>query len=124
MTKLKADVFNARCKSRDVLDLLAEKWALLLLHSLATGTKRTAELRRHIDGISEKMLIQTLRRLERHGLIKRKAYAEVPPRVDYQLTELGASLSKLVRTLDEWVESNMGSILKAQKDFDARSGEV
>lgn len=118
MTKLKADVFNERCKSRDVLDLLAEKWALLLLHSLAIGPKRTAELHRHVGGISEKMLIQTLRRLQRQGFVRRKAYAEVPPRVEYHLTDLGASLAKVVRALDDWVEINMAVIMKSQKEFD------
>ena len=79
------------------------------------GPKRTAEIRRRVDGISEKMLIQTLRDLERSGFVARGApIAEVPPRVDYRLTTLGASLSKLVRALDDWVEGNFLAIAKAQ----------
>lgn len=119
-TNLKPDVFSSRCRSRDVLDLLAEKWAVLLVHSLSEGPKRTGELHRHVDGISEKMLIQTLRGLERHGFVARRSYAEVPPRVDYRLTPLGRSLSGLVRALDHWVEENFVEILKAQQAFDSQ----
>jgi DNA-binding HxlR family transcriptional regulator len=115
---LKADVFQAQCKSRELLDLLAEKWAVLIVHSLSEGTKRTSDLRRHVDGISEKMLIQTLRNLERHGIVKRRAYPEVPPRVEYALTPLGVELANLVRQLDVWVESHCGVILAAKEAFD------
>lgn len=100
------DVMRADCPARDILVLLAEKWALLVIHALSEGTARPGALRRRIGGISEKMLIQTLRRLEEIGLVTRHAYAEVPPRVDYALTELGWSLSPLVRALDTWVEGN------------------
>lgn len=116
----KADLFSCRCPSRDVLDMLAQKWSLLILHALVEGPMRTAELRRRIDGISEKMLIQTLRELERNGFIARQAYAEVPPRVDYRLTALGNSLSKVVRALDDWVEGNFPAIHRAQQNFDGR----
>ncbi len=117
---LKPDVFKAACRSRLVLDLLGEKWALLILHSLADSSKRTGELRRHIEGISEKMLIQTLRDLERNGFVARTAHAEVPPRVDYCLTPLGRELARLVRNLDRWVERNLFEILDAQQAFDRR----
>ncbi len=117
---LKPDVFKAACRSRLVLDLLGEKWALLILHSLADCPKRTSELRRHIDGISEKMLIQTVRDLERHGFVARTAFAEVPPRVEYRLTPLGQQLARLVRNLDRWVERNLFEILDAQQAFDRR----
>ncbi len=116
----KPDLFNARCPSREVLDMLAQKWSLLILHALVDGPKRTAEIRRRVDGISEKMLIQTLRDLQRSGFVARRAYPEVPPRVDYRLTTLGASLSKLVRALDDWVEGNFPAIHKAQQAFDTR----
>lgn len=100
------DVFLPNCPARSVLTLLAEKWSLLTLHALSEGTYRTSELRRRIGGISEKMLIQTLRRLERAGLVRRTSHAEVPPRVDYALTDLGWSLSPIVKALDEWVEQH------------------
>jgi DNA-binding HxlR family transcriptional regulator len=118
-----ADIFNGKCVSRNVLDMLAEKWALLVIHSLSQGPKRTGELRRHIDGISEKMLIQTLRSLERHGFVSRCSYPEVPPRVDYTLTPLGVRLSGLVRALDDWVEGHTAEILAAQRAFDGQKGE-
>jgi DNA-binding HxlR family transcriptional regulator len=118
--KPKPDVFCAQCRSREVLDLLAEKWAVLLIHALAEGPKRTAELRRKVEGISEKMLIQTLRGLERHGFVARRAYPEVPPRVEYRLTALGSSLSGLVSALDRWVEENFSRISKARLAFEKR----
>nr|WP_024966445.1 helix-turn-helix domain-containing protein [Pantoea sp. IMH] len=104
---LAANVFSATCPARQLLGMLADKWALLLMHSLATqGPARTAELRRRVEGISEKMLIQTLRRLAQYGLVHRQAYPEVPPRVVYRLTDTGASLSVHIQALDRWVEEN------------------
>lgn len=104
------DVFLPNCPARSVLTLLAEKWSLLTLHALSEGTYRTGELRRRIGGISEKMLIQTLKRLESAGLVVRTSYSEVPPRVDYALTELGWSLSPIVKALDGWVEQHAKAI--------------
>jgi DNA-binding HxlR family transcriptional regulator len=98
------DVFSPDCPARSVLALLAEKWSLLTLHALGEGSHRTGELRRRVGGISEKMLIQTLKRLEKAGLVVRTSYAEVPPRVDYALTELGWSLSPIIKALDGWIE--------------------
>ena len=119
----KGNLFKAKCLSRVVLDLLAEKWALLVIHSLSQSSKRTAELRRHIEGISEKMLIQTLRSLERHGFVARRAFAEVPPRVEYRLTPLGERLSNLVNALDGWVEDNYAEIIDAQRLYDREKAE-
>ena len=90
-----ANVFSSACPSRRVMAVLAEKWTLLIVTQLANGPMRTAEIRRGVDGVSEKMLIQTLRKLEGFGLISRKSYPEVPPRVEYRLTPLGRSLSRL-----------------------------
>ena len=120
MTSCRGNVFKSDCPSRLVLDALAEKWAMLLVHTLADGPKRTSELRRAVDGISEKMLIQTLRKLERNGFVARHSFAEVPPRVEYRLTDLGRSLSDAVRALDMWVEANITQVLESQKSFDAR----
>ncbi len=103
---LQCDVFLADCPARKALSLLAEKWTLLIVHALSERTYRTAELRRRIGGISEKMLIQALRRLEQHGLVARTSYPEVPPRVEYSLTPLGFSLSGVVQELDRWVEAH------------------
>lgn len=104
--ELECDVFLPDCPARKVLSLLAEKWTLLVVHALSERSYRTAELRKRIGGVSEKMLIQALRRLERHGLVARTSYPEVPPRVEYALTPLGLSLSSVVRELDRWVEAN------------------
>lgn len=94
------------CPARALLSLLAEKWALLVIHALSEGTARTGALKRRIGGVSEKMLIQTLKRLEGVGLVDRRVYPEVPPRVEYALTDLGWSLSPVVRALDRWVEEH------------------
>ena len=102
----RCDVFLVDCPARHVLELLAEKWALLVIHALSEGTRRTGELRRRVNGVSEKMLVQTLRRLEAHGLVDRTSFPEVPPKVEYQLTALGRSLSSVVTALDRWVEAN------------------
>jgi DNA-binding HxlR family transcriptional regulator len=116
----KADVFNADCASRQVLELLAEKWALLVIHALGDGARRTAQLRRQIGGISEKMLIQTVRKLERNGFVTREVFPEVPPHVEYRLSDLGRSLQHTVAALDRWVESHIAAVQKAQQTFDAR----
>ena len=94
------------CPARALLTTLADKWALLLIHALSEGPHRTGALRRRVGGISEKMLVQTLRRLETSGLVSRRSYAEVPPRVEYDLTERGWSLSPLVTAIDRWVEDH------------------
>lgn len=94
--------------------VLAEKWTLLIVTTLAAGPKRTAEIRRSVDGISEKMLIQTLRKLESYALISRKSYPEIPPRVEYRLTPLGRSLARVAGLFGRWVERNAASLLRAE----------
>jgi DNA-binding HxlR family transcriptional regulator len=110
------NVFSSACPSRRVLAVLAEKWTLLVLAQLAKGPLRTAEIRRGVDGVSEKMLIQTLRKLETFGLVNRKSYPELPPRVEYRLTALGRSLARLAGLFGRWVERNVVSLLKAERD--------
>jgi DNA-binding HxlR family transcriptional regulator len=111
-----ANVFNSRCPSRRVLAVLAEKWTLLVVSQLAHGPMRTAEIRRSVDGVSEKMLIQTLRKLESYGLVSRKSYPELPPRVEYRLTPLGRSLARLTKLFGRWVERNVVGLLEAERD--------
>ena len=94
--------------------VLAEKWTLLIVAQLANGPMRTAEIRRGVDGVSEKMLIQTLRKLEAFGLVSRKSYPELPPRVEYRLTPLGRSLARLAGLFGRWVERNVASLLKCR----------
>src|SRR6187551_21392 len=111
-----ANVFSSACPSRRIMAVLAEKWTLLVVTQLANGPMRTAEIRRSVDGVSEKMLIQTLRKLEGFGLVSRKSYPEVPPRVEYKLTPLGRSLARLAGLFGRWVERNVASLLKAEQE--------
>jgi DNA-binding HxlR family transcriptional regulator len=115
----KANPFNAICPSQDVLGLIGGKWSMLLLCLLSGGAKRTGELARGAGGISQKMLTQTLRELERHGIVHRRDFGEVPPRVEYSLTPLGQSLSKLVRQIEGWVETNYSRITREVRSYDA-----
>jgi DNA-binding HxlR family transcriptional regulator len=97
--------------SRTVLTLLADKWTIPVIHALAQGTKRTGQLRRELSGVSQKMLTQTLRALERHGFIAREVHPVVPPRVEYRLTPLGRSLNGPLAQLCAWVAEH-GAELK------------
>jgi DNA-binding HxlR family transcriptional regulator len=89
-----------------VITLLADKWTIPILHALARGTRRTGELKKEIDGVSQKMLTQTLRMLEEHSLVERKVYPVVPPRVEYSLTAMGRSLNEPLAELGAWTEAN------------------
>ena len=89
-----------------VILLLADKWTIPVIHSLARGMKRTGVLRRELAGVSQKMLTQTLRRLEKHGLIERTVFPVVPPRVEYRLTALGESINEPLARLCEWTKQH------------------
>lgn len=112
------DVFDRACPSRDVLDDVSGRWGLLALAALAQGTLRFNELRRRVDGVSEKMLSQALRSLERDGLVLRTAYPVIPPRVDYQLTPLGESAASVVCGVLEWLESHTDQVLASRRHHD------
>lgn len=101
-----ADVYSESCPSRQALELVSNKWALLIVPALRRKPMRNNELLRRIGGISQKMLTQTLRELEDNGLIVRTDYRTVPPHVDYRLSELGASLSRTLLAVDRWAEAN------------------
>ena len=107
-------VFPAGCPSRTVLDHITSKWGVLILIALSEGEQRWSELRRRADGISEKMLAQTLKTLERDGLVKRKAQSVIPPRVDYSLTARGYELSALLVPLATWAYRNADDIINGQ----------
>src|ERR1700694_5541559 len=116
-----ASVMDAQCPSRLVLDRIADKWTALIIQILARGTMRYAALQREIEGISQKMLTQTLRSLERDGLVQRTVYAEVPPRVEYALTPLGRGLRELIAPIREWSNANVKDILAAQQQYDTQA---
>jgi DNA-binding HxlR family transcriptional regulator len=113
------DAFIANCPSRQLLDRLADKWVALTLSALAGGEQRYSELSRAIAGVSQKMLTQTLRNLERDGIVRRSITPAVPVRVDYRLTPLGTSLLPVVAAIKGWAEQNMDDVLAARERFDA-----
>src|ERR1700741_3022051 len=105
-----ASVLDAQCPSRLVLDRIADKWTALVIQILALGTLRYAELQRKIGGISQKMLTQTLRSLERDGLVQRTVHPVVPPKVEYSLTRLGRTLIEPLHTLCRWSEKHLAEL--------------
>lgn len=104
--------------TREILDRIADKWSLYIIATLRTGSRRFNELRREVDGISQRMLTLTLRGLERDGLVTRTMVPTIPPRVDYALTELGQTLLEPVMALVVWAETNKPVIAQAQARFD------
>lgn len=108
-----------RCPSRQVMEMLADKWKLLVFHSLRQkGVMRNGELMRALEGVSQKMLTQTLRALERDGLIERHDFKEVPPRVEYTLSPLGLSLIEVIGPISDWGQANMASVEAARAAYD------
>ena len=104
-------LFAENCPTRTVLDHVMSKWGVLVLLSLTDGVVRWGQLRRSVDGISEKMLASTLKTLEADGFVQRTAYPEVPPRVDYRLTPLGEELMERMGPLVEWIAVRAGDIV-------------
>ncbi|MFC7549568.1 winged helix-turn-helix transcriptional regulator [Plantactinospora sp. GCM10030261] len=109
------------CEVRQILDRIADKWSLLVIALLDRRSLRFTELRRMIDGISQRMLARTLRHLERDGLISRTVHPTVPPRVDYELTSLGTTLHETIRALVTWTESHQREIVEARDAYDRRA---
>lgn len=106
------------CQSREVLDIIADKWTVLIIHSIAKGPMRHNELSRALGDISQKVLTQGLRKLERNGIVARTVYPVVPPKVEYALTTLGTSLVGVLSTLGVWAEKNFPEVINARKKFD------
>jgi DNA-binding HxlR family transcriptional regulator len=119
VTDTPADLHHAGCRNvAPVLNRVGDKWSMLIVMILADGSKRFSELKRAIDGISQRMLTLTLRGLERDGLVTRTVTPSIPPRVDYELTDLGRSLREPVRALGEWAIEHIDCIRAAQQRFD------
>ncbi|KRA84562.1 HxlR family transcriptional regulator [Altererythrobacter sp. Root672] len=119
MQNVRWNVYQATCPTRQVLNCISDKWAVLIVGCLLERGRRSGELRRDIEGISQKMLTQTLRALERDGLVHREVFPSVPPRVDYSLTPLGQSLGQIVDQLRQWSEQHVEQVLLCQEQFDA-----
>lgn len=112
----RGNVLASACPSRQILQHLTSRWGALVLVSLHSGTKRFSELRRAIDGVSERMLTKALQELEADGMLIRKSYNTVPPQVDYTLTEFGVQASNKMFELVDWLEMNLGNILASQEN--------
>lgn len=104
---LRGDVFVEACPSRKVLGKIADKWSLLVIDALGDGVMRNGELMRRVQGISQKMLIETLRDLEAMNLVERRVFDTVPPHVEYRLSALGQSLRGVISQVDRWVETHL-----------------
>jgi DNA-binding HxlR family transcriptional regulator len=111
---------RAGCEVRQILDRIADKWSLFAIALLEERTMRFTELKRAIDGVSQRMLTVTLRQLERDGLVARTVHPVVPPRVDYALTPLGATLHRTVQALVVWTEQHQNEIAAARAAYDTR----
>ncbi len=113
------DPYDPNCPSRQLVDRIGDRWTILVIGVLADGSARYRDLADRVAGISPKMLSQTLKALERDGLVLRQAYAEVPPRVVYELTEAGQTLRPVLLELERWARKHMPGVLEARERYDA-----
>lgn len=118
------DVMVATCPSRTSLAKIANKWTAMIVIALSEGPLRFCALREAVDGISGKVLTETLRDLERDGILSRTMYNEMPPRVEYELTPLGQTLRQPLTALGRWAEEHINDVLHARQDFDTRKTSV
>ncbi|WP_116203193.1 winged helix-turn-helix transcriptional regulator [Amycolatopsis circi] len=119
------DPYERGCPSRDLLDRIGDKWSILVLGELGKqGPCRFTQLRNRLSGVSEKMLTQTLRALERDGIVRRTVYPTVPVRVEYALTPLGVSLRAPLKALTEWSVLHLSEVLDAREEYDHRAEQV
>jgi DNA-binding HxlR family transcriptional regulator len=118
MSSDKVCVLQHKDGARQVLDLIADKWAVLVIYALTGGTKRYSELQRQIAGVSQKMLTQTLRGLERDGLVERKVYPVVPPMTEYSLTLLGRTLIEPLCAICHWAEEHLPEVEEARARYE------
>ncbi|MGJ3190861.1 winged helix-turn-helix transcriptional regulator [Paenarthrobacter sp. FR1] len=121
---LPANILDPKCPSRVIFQRIGDKWASLVIQVLGEGPVRFSELRKMVSVVTPKVLTQTLRALERDGLITRTVHAQVPPRVDYELTAMGESLLQPLSLLREWAESHVPTILEARDAYDDAQDEA
>lgn len=113
------DIYSADCPCRDILDLVASKWSALIIGVLEDQPHRFGQLKRAVPGITQKMLTQTLRRLEKDGLVHREVHAQMrPPQVEYSLTDLGQSITKPLGAIRDWSEQHLPDVRRARRRFD------
>ncbi len=117
---MKWNPYAAKCPTRQLLDRISDKWVVLVLSLLVDGPKRFSVLKREIDGISQKMLSQTLRALEKDGFLTRRAFPTVPVTVEYELTALGRSLNLALTPMIDWAVANMDRVVKARDSFEKK----
>jgi len=115
----RANVMDPACPSREVLRRIGERWTPLVIEALSSGALRFTRLRQAIGGVTPRVLTATLRGLEHDGLVTRTIFAEVPPRVEYELTPLGSSLLEPIRVNRKWAETHLGDVLAARNRWDA-----
>ncbi|MFF2328557.1 MULTISPECIES: winged helix-turn-helix transcriptional regulator [unclassified Streptomyces] len=115
------DAYLAQCPARQLLDRIADKWVSLAVNALADGPQRYSDLQRRLASVSQKMLTQTLRHLERDGLVSRTVIPAVPVRVEYELTPLGRSLLPVMRAIKDWAEEHMNEVRTAREHYDVPS---
>jgi DNA-binding HxlR family transcriptional regulator len=118
--QLIVDVFARGCASRAALEDVASKWGILALLALDEGDYRFNALRRKVEGVSEKMLSQTLQTLERDGMVAREVHSTIPPRVEYSLTRLGSGVARRMRELADLIEASVDEVTAARAAYDAR----
>jgi DNA-binding HxlR family transcriptional regulator len=121
MPELEWDPYTRGCPTRAMLDRIGDRWTVLVVGALAAGPLRFGQLASRIDGVSQKMLTQTLRGLERDGLVSRTIFPQIPPRVEYELTETGRTLQEPLRALEKWAAAHMADVLRSRDAYDAAS---
>lgn len=119
-----SDISLKVCSYSHVLEIISDKWTALVIYSLENGTIRYGEIKRRIEGISQKMLTQTLKQLERDGLVSRKVTPSVPPIVEYTLTPLGETLIPYMKMLKEWASEHYSAVRKAREEYDLGGTET
>lgn len=118
------DPYADGCPSRRLLDRIGDRWTVLVVGTLDNGPRRFSEIRRSVAGVSQKMLTQTLRGLERDGLVTRTVYAEVPPRVEYELTPAGRTLREPLKALERWAIEHFGQVAASWEHYDKAAAPI
>ena len=115
------DVFTQNCPTQQILDIIADKWSVIVLYCLAYRPRRYSEIHRKIEGISQKVLTQTLRKLEQNGLVKRTVLSEMPPSVEYSMSPLGSSLVEPLLAIASWSRHNFPQVMRSREQYEQRN---